>query len=32
MIPGDAKKSFIIVLGILAGLYVGAMVLKRLPS
>lgn len=31
-IPADAKKGFWIVGGILLGLYVGNLILKRLPS
>jgi hypothetical protein len=31
-IPGPAKNGFLVVLGAIAALYIGAQVLKRLPS
>jgi hypothetical protein len=31
-IPSEAKKGFLIVIGILAALYVGSLVIGRLPS
>jgi hypothetical protein len=31
-IPADAKKGFLLVIGVLAALYIGSLVIGKLPS
>jgi hypothetical protein len=31
-IPSDAKKGFLLVIGVLAALYIGSLVIGKLPS